>query len=157
MPDEGIRDLLFNRLKKLGFHLIRVKIINVSGKKTLQIMAERIKDRKMDIEDCTFLSREISSFLEVDDPISSSYVLEVSSGGMARPLTEKNDFQLFEDSKIKVVLKDKFIGKKKYSGFLRGVDKNGDIILETEENEMKINFLEIEKANIDPDWAIENN
>ena len=157
MPDEGIRDLLFNRLKKLGFHLIRVKIINVSGKKTLQIMAERIKDRKMDIEDCTFLSREISSFLEVDDPISSSYVLEVSSGGMARPLTEKNDFQLFEDSKIKVVLKDKFIGKKKYSGFLRGVDKNGDIILETEENEIKINFLEIEKANIDPDWAIEYN
>jgi ribosome maturation factor RimP len=84
-------------------------------------------------------------------------VLEVSSGGMARPLTEKNDFQLFEDSKIKVVLKDKFIGKKKYSGFLRGVDKNGDIILETEENEIKINFLEIEKANIDPDWAIEYN
>ena len=157
MLDESIRDLLFNRLKKLGYHLIRVKIINVSGKKTLQIMAERIKDRKMDIEDCTFLSREISSFLEVDDPISSSYVLEVSSGGMARPLTEKNDFQLFEDSKIKVVLKDKFIGKKKYSGFLRGVDKNGNIILETEENEIKINFLEIEKANIDPDWAIEYN
>ena len=157
MPDKAIRDLLFNRLKKLGYHLIRVKIINISGKKTLQIMAERIKDRKMDIEDCAFLSREISSFLEVDDPISSSYVLEVSSGGMARPLTEKNDFQLFEDSKIKVVLKDKFIGKKKYSGFLRGVDKNGDIILETEENEIKINFLEIEKANIDPDWAIENN
>ena len=157
MLDKAIRDLLFNRLKKLGYHLIRVKIINVSGKKTLQIMAERIKDRKMDIEDCAFLSREISSFLEVDDPISSSYVLEVSSGGMARPLTEKNDFQLFEDSKIKVVLKDKFIGKKKYSGFLRGVDKNGDIILETEENEIKINFLEIEKANIDPDWAIEYN
>ena len=120
-------------------------------------MAERIKDRKMDIEDCAFLSREISSFLEVDDPISSSYVLEVSSGGMARPLTEKNDFQLFEHSKIKIVLKDKFIGKKKYNGFLRGVDKNGDIILETEENEIKINFFEIEKANIDPDWAIENN
>ena len=59
MLDESIRDLLFNRLKKLGYHLIRVKIINVSGKKTLQIMAERIKDRKMDIEDCTFLSREI--------------------------------------------------------------------------------------------------
>ena len=120
-------------------------------------MAERIKDRKMDIEDCTFLSRQISSFLEVDDPISSSYVLEVSSGGMARPLTEKNDFQLFEHSKIKIVLKDKFIGKKKYNGFLRGVDKNGDIILETEENEIKINFFEIEKANIDPDWAIEYN
>ena len=157
MPDEGIRDLLFNRLKKLGFHLIRVKIINVSGKKTLQIMAERIKDRKMDIEDCTFLSREISSFLEVDNPISSSYVLEVSSGGLARPLTIINDFKSYEQSKIKIVLKDKFMGKKNYKGFLKGVDENGDITLQTKENEIKINFLEIEKANIDPDWAIENN
>ena len=157
MLDESIRDLLFNRLKKLGYHLIRVKFINVSGKKTLQIMAERIKDRMMDIEDCTFLSREISSFLEVDDPISSSYVLEVSSGGLARPLTTINDIRLFKNSKIKIVLKDKFMGKKKYNGFIKGIYENGDIILETEENEIKINFLEIEKANIDPDWAIENN
>ena len=157
MLDDEIRDLLFNRLKRLGYHLIRVKIINVSGKKTLQIMAERIKDRKMDIEDCTFLSREISSFLEVDDPISSSYVLEVSSGGLARPLTTMNDIKLFEHGKIKIVLKDKFMGKKKYNGFLKGVNENGSIILETEESEIKINFLEIEKANIDPDWAIENN
>ena len=157
MLDEAIRDLLFNRLKKLGYHLIRVKIINVSGKKTLQIMAERIKDRKMDIEDCAFLSREVSSFLEVDDPISTSYVLEVSSGGLARPLTTINDLKLFENSKIKIVLKDKFMGKKKYNGFLKGVNENGSIILETEESEIKINFLEIEKANIDPDWAIENN
>ena len=157
MLDDAIRDLLLNRLKRLGYHLIRVKIINVSGKKTLQIMAERIKDRKMDIEDCAFLSREVSSFLEVDDPISTSYVLEVSSGGLARPLTTINDLKLFENSKIKIVLKDKFMGKKKYNGFLKGVNENGSIILETEESERKINFLEIEKANIDPDWAIENN
>ena len=49
------------------------------------------------------------------------------------------------------------MGKKKYNGFLKGVNENGSIILETEESEIKINFLEIEKANIDPDWAIENN
>ena len=72
---ERIRDLLFKRLKNLGYHLIRVKIINVNGKKTLQIMAERTKDRKMNLQDCTFLSREISSFLEVDDPISTTYAL----------------------------------------------------------------------------------
>ena len=157
MLDKAIRDLLFNRLEKLGYHLIRVKIINLSGKKTLQIMAERIKDKRMDVEDCVFLSREISSFLEVDNPISSSYVLEVSSGGLARPLTIINDFKSYEQSKIKIVLKDKFMGKKNYKGFLKGVDENGDITLQTKENEIKINFLEIEKANIDPDWAIENN
>ena len=157
MIDEDIRNLLFNRLINLGYHLIRVKMINISGKKTLQIMAERIKDRKMDIEDCTFLSKEISSFLEVEDPISSSYVLEVSSGGIARPLTKLDDYELFEQNKVKIVLKENFMGKKTYNGFLRGLDKNGDIILDTEEVEIKLNFLKIDKANIDPDWAIKNN
>ncbi len=157
MIDEQIRDFLFLRLKNLGYHLIRVKLMNISGKKTLQIMAERIKDKKMDVEDCTFLSREISTLLDIDDPIKSSYVLEVSSGGLARPLTYIEDYESFKYNKAKIVLKDKFLGKKIYKGFLQGVDKNGDILLETEEHELKFNFLEIEKANIDANWAIENN
>ena len=157
MLDEHIRNLLFTRLKKLGYHLIRVKINNIGTKKILQIMVERAKDRNLDLKDCTFLSKEISSFLEVDDPISSSYVLEVSSGGVARPLTIIEDYKFFKQNKAKIVLKDKFNGKKTYRGFLKGVDENEDIILETEEHEIKVNFFEIEKANIDPDWAIKNN
>ena len=157
MVEEQIKDLLFLRLKKLGYHLIRVKLIKLREKKTLQIMAERIKDKKMEIEDCVFLSKHISTFLEVDDPISSSYVLEVSSGGIARPLTMIDDFNFFKNNKAKIVLKEKFLGKKTYKGFLGGVDKNGKILLETEDHEIKLNFFEIEKANIDPNWAIKNN
>ena len=155
--EEQIRELLFLRLKKLGYHLIRCKLINVHGKKTLQIMTERIKDKKMDIDDCVFLSKHISTFLEVHDPISSSYVLEVSSGGLARPLTVIDDYKSFKDNKAKIVLKQKFLGKKTYIGFLGGIDKNGKILLETVEYEMKFNFLEIEKANIDPEWSIKQN
>jgi ribosome maturation factor RimP len=126
-------------------------------KKTLQIMAERIKDREMNIKDCTFLSRQISSFLEVDDPISSAYTLEVSSGGLARPLTILDDYKWFKGSKVKIILKELFMGRKSHSGFLQGVDKDNLIILKTEEFEVKIDFLEIDKANIDTNWAIENN
>ena len=157
MLDEHIRDLLYLRLKKLGYHIIRVKTTQVGSKITLQIMAERTKDRKMNLEDCTFLSKEISSFLEVDDPISSSYILEVSSGGLSRPLTVIEDYKLFVQNKAKIVLKEKFNGKKTYKGFLQGIDENGYILLETEDYEMKVDFLEIEKANIDPDWSIKNN
>ena len=157
MVEEQIRDILSPRLKKLGYHLIRVKLINTNATKTLQIMAERIKDKKMDIEDCVFLSKHISTFLEVDDPIGSSYVLEVSSGGLARPLTMIDDYVSFKDNKAKIVLKEKFLGKKTYKGFLKGIDKNGKILLETEDHKVKFNFLEIEKANIDPNWALENN
>ena len=71
MVDDKITEELSLRLKNLGYHLIRVKLIELNGKKTLQIMAERIKDRKMDIDDCVYLSKHISTFLEVEDPISS--------------------------------------------------------------------------------------
>ena len=157
MIESNIRELLFTRLKNLGYHLIRIKMINASGKKTLQIMAERIKDREMDIKDCTFLSRQISSYLEVDDPISSAYTLEVSSGGLSRPLTILDDYKWFKGSKAKITLKEIFLGKKSHNGFLQGVDKDNLIILKTEDFEMKIDFLEIDKANIDMNWAIENN
>ena len=157
MVEEKIRDTLSLRLKKLGYHIIRVRLTNINTKKTLQIMAERTKDKKMNIEDCVFLSKHISTFLEVDDLINSSYVLEVSSGGLARPLTLIDDYESFKYSKAKIVLKEKFLGKKTYRGFLKGVDKNGKILLETESYKMKFNFMEIEKANIDPNWAIENN
>ena len=157
MVDDQVRELLSIRLKNLGYHLIRVKLIELHGKKTLQIMAERIIDKKMDIEDCVYLSKHISTFLEVEDPISSSYTLEVSSGGLARPLTIKEDYISFKNNMAKIILKEKFLGKKTYTGFLGGVDENGKILLETEEHKIKINFLEIEKANIDPNWAIKNN
>ena len=157
MIESDIRELLFTRLKNLGYHLIRIKMINASGKKTLQIMAERIKDREMNIKDCTFLSRQISSYLEVDDPISSAYTLEVSSGGLSRPLTILDDYKCFKGSKAKITLKEIFLGKKSHNGFLQGVDKDNLIILKTEDFEMKIDFLEIDKANIDMNWAIENN
>ena len=155
MVEEKIKDLLLLRLKKLGYHLIRVKLISANSKKTLQVMAERIKDKKMDIGDCVFLSKHISTFLEVEDPISSSYVLEVSSGGLARPLTIIDDYESFKYNKAKIVLKEKYLGKKTYKGLLKGVDKNGKILLETESHKIKFNFLEIEKANIDPNWAME--
>ena len=157
MVEEQIRQSLFLRLKKLGYHLIRVKLINIKEKKTLQIMAERTKDKKMDIEDCVYLSKYISTFLEIEDPISSSYELEVSSVGIARPLTIIEDYESYKYNKAKIVLKEKFLGKKTYKGFLRGVDKKGKILLETEGNKIKLNFTEIEKANIDLNWAIENN
>ena len=156
MIENKIKDLLFLRLKNLGYHLIRVKLMNVSGKKTLQIMAERIKDREMSIDDCSFLSSQISSLLEVEDPISSSYVLEVSSGGVARPLTIIEDYIFFKGKKAKIILKENFRGKKSHNGYLEGINEEGLIILKKQDYEMKINFSEIEKANIDFNWAIEN-
>ena len=58
----------------------------------LQIMAER-PEGGIEVEDCARISRAVSAVLDVEDPISGEYTLEVSSPGIDRPLTRLKDFE----------------------------------------------------------------
>jgi ribosome maturation factor RimP len=100
-------------------------------RKTLQIMAER-PDGGMDIEDCARLSRELSDFLERQDPIEGEYVLEVSSPGIDRPLTRLTDFARWagHDAKVELVAPDAE-GRKRFRGLLLGLDGN-DVVMEVD-------------------------
>ena len=93
-----------NIVDRTKYQLIRLKI---SGKEELniQIMAED-KNRSMVIEDCKILSNIIVDEIELAEDFNHEYVLEVSSGGLARPLTLIDDYRSFKHSKAKIVLKE---------------------------------------------------
>lgn len=98
-------------------------------------MAERKSDGLMGIENCEALSRELSSTLEVEDPLDDAYVLEVSSPGMDRPLTSLEDFDLYEGYLARLELDRLVEGRKRFRGILAGVDKDHvDINLDGEED-----------------------
>ena len=79
----------------LGYGIVRVRVM--AGKRqTIQVMAERLTDGLMGVGDCASLSRELSSIFEVEDPIDGAYVLEVSSAGLDRPLTDIEHFERFQ-------------------------------------------------------------
>ena len=87
--------LLVPAIEAAGYRLVRMRLIG--GKRnTLQVMAER-PDGGMDVDDCAVLSRKLSEVLEAADPIAEEYVLEVSSPGIDRPLTDAADFERFAD------------------------------------------------------------
>jgi ribosome maturation factor RimP len=71
-------------------------------------------------------------------------------------LTILDDYECFKGSKVKLTLKEAYLGNRSHKGFLQGIDKEGLIVLETEYHELKINFSEIEKCNIDLNWSIQN-
>ncbi len=68
---------------------------------TLQIMAERRDGVAMTVDDCADISRALSAILDVEDPISAAYTLEVSSPGIDRPLTRPQDFERFAGHEAK--------------------------------------------------------
>ncbi len=103
----------------LGYRLVRVRISGLNGM-TVQIMAER-PDGTMMVEDCERISRDISPALDIEDPISREYHLEVSSPGIDRPLTSAIDFELHAGQEAKIEMAVAIAGRKRFRGVLLGL------------------------------------
>lgn len=81
------------------------------------------------IEDCEHVNREISTILDVEDPLPFAYTLEVSSPGLDRPLRGADDYRRFAGRLAKVVVKEAVDNQKAFEGRLRGVTGD-DVVLE---------------------------
>ncbi len=117
----------------LGYELVRVKVSALNGM-TVQIMAER-SDGTMRVEDCELVSRNIAPAMDVADPISREYHLEVSSPGIDRPLTRAKDFDIWAGCEAKVEMDQAVNGRKRFRGLLLGVKERaaGIRLLDTPE------------------------
>jgi len=113
-------------LEAMGYELVRATMIGNRGA-TLQVMAERKDRREMSVEDCAAISRALSAVLDVEDPISGSYTLEVSSPGLDRPLVRKDDFARFAGQEARIETAAPVDGRKRFRGRLAGLD--GDRVL----------------------------
>jgi ribosome maturation factor RimP len=85
-------------------------------------MAEPRERRPMGIEDCTALSRHLSAVLDVEDAVAGSYVLEVSSPGIDRPLVKRGDYERFMGHEAKIELAQPLDGRRRFRGRIRGLD-----------------------------------
>ncbi|MFG1477386.1 ribosome maturation factor RimP [Xanthobacter sp. V4C-4] len=107
-------------LGALGYRLVRVKVTNRDGG-TVQIMAER-PDGTMSIDDCEAASRALSPVLDVEDPITSAYRLELSSPGIDRPLVRRSDFVRWAGHEVKVEMSVPVDSRKRFRGILLGTE-----------------------------------
>jgi len=146
--DARVLDIVDPIAADLGLRIVRLRVM--SGKRsTLQIMAERVSDGLMGIEDCEALSRAASSALEVEDPIRDAYVLEVSSPGIERPLTALEDFEYYKGYLARLELDRLVEGRKRFRGILAGVDGDHvDIDLDNETETAQIPFEWISEAKL---------
>lgn len=107
------------------------------------------KDDGVMMEDCERVSRQISSILDVEDPISGEYTLEVSSPGMDRSLYKLEHYTLYFGERIDVRLRIAFDGRKNFSGTLKAIEED-EIVLEVDNEEYLLPFELIDKANLVP-------
>ncbi|MEE7546719.1 ribosome maturation factor RimP [Xanthomonas sp. Kuri4-1] len=153
-----IANLLTPTVQALGLELLGAEYLPAPGGATLRLyidvpLAEQ-PDRIVNIDDCERVSREVSAQLDVEDPISGNYTLEVSSPGVDRPLFTLAQFALHVDESAKVVLKLPQAGRRRLQGRIAQVDEAaGQVVFEVDGNALPVAFDNIDKARILPDWA----
>lgn len=124
--DARIASIVEPVIEDLGFRLVRVRTSGLNGM-TVQIMAERA-DGTMGVNECEEISKNISPVLDVEDPITQAYNLEVSSPGVDRPLVRRGDFDRWSGHVTKLELSIPQDGRRRYRGTLLGTrDADGKI------------------------------
>lgn len=116
---------------------------------TLRIYIER--EAGVMLEDCEKVSRQISAVLDVEDPISGEYTLEVSSPGVDRPLYTPDHYQRFTGEKVELRLRVPYQGRRKFSGNIVGVEAD-EVVIRVGDEEFLFPIDSIEKANIIPQF-----
>lgn len=165
-----IAALLSPTVEALGLELLGIEYLPAPGGATLRLYIDRPgaeplrgtlpegegSAQHVGIEDCEAVSREVSALLDVEDPISGHYTLEVSSPGVDRPLFTAAQCARFLGEEAKVVLKLPQDGRRRFQGRIAAVD--GDrvefsIEAKPENAILSMTFDNIEKARLVPDWA----
>jgi ribosome maturation factor RimP len=149
--DARVAAIVYPVIAGLGFRLVRVNISGLNGL-TLQIMAER-PDGTIDVEGCEAISKAVSPVLEVEDPVSRAYHLEVSSPGIDRPLVRKSDFALWAGHVMKVDTLVPVEGRRKFKGKTIEATEDGfvfenDMVAYGEERIVRIPYEAISEARL---------
>lgn len=147
-----IESLIEPALRDLGYDLVRVMLTGTTRLK-LEVMIERMDGNPVSINDCVRASRELSALLDVADPIEKSYVLEVSSPGLDRPLTKKEDFIRFVGSTIKLETHDLVDGSRRFKGLLQAANEREiTIVGEKKDQPVTLRYEQIAKAKLQPEF-----
>ncbi len=151
-----ITNLLAPTVQALGLELLGVEYLPAPGSATLRlyidVSLEERDARAVNIDDCEAVSREVSAQLDVEDPISGNYTLEVSSPGVDRPLFALAHYERHVGESAKVVLKLPQEGRRRLQGEILRVE-GGNVVFAVDNAELAVAFDNIDKARLVPDWV----
>jgi ribosome maturation factor RimP len=142
---ERLSALIEPLLGRLGYELVELEYAPGHARAVVRLFIDT--PAGVALEDCERVSREVAALLDVEDPISCAYTLEVSSPGFDRLLRTQAHFGRFVGSRVFVELKEPRAGRRRYTGKLLTVDDTG-IALEVDRERVAVAFAEIGKARL---------
>lgn len=164
MADRALEREIESGLAELGFELVELERSGSASRPVLRLRIDRVaapgEETGVSIEDCARVSRVLEARLESRPEAPPTYVLEVSSPGVERPLVRRGDFERFAGREIALQGKHTLAGRaKKLQGELVGIRGDGRdevIALQLPDGEqVEIPRAEVTRANLVFRWGTE--
>ena len=143
--EQKLTDMLRPAVEEVGKELLGCEFISAGNHSVLRLFIDH--ENGVEVDDCAEVSRQVGAILDVEDPISSEYNLEVSSPGLDRPLFEMLHFQAVIGETINVKLSMPLNGRRKFKGKLKAIE-NDILIVLLDGEEYELIFSNVDKANL---------
>lgn len=145
--EERITEMLAPSVEDLGYELVGIEYIRAGKHSTLRVYIDQ--EQGILVDDCAAVSRQVSAIMDVEDPITNEYTLEVSSPGMNRPLFKAEHYQTFAGDEVKIQLRMPIQNRRRWKGVIVSAE-DGIICLNVDGREERFALSNIQKANIVP-------
>jgi len=132
-------------LESMGLELVEIQFRPEGHGWVLRFFID--SEQGVNLDDCASVSREMSTWLDVEDLVEQAYHLEVSSPGLERPLKKLADFERFSGRKARVKIKEPRDEQRVFIGILGPVHEN-EVTLVVDEKPVQFDFEEIARARL---------
>ena len=143
--EQKLTDMLRPAVEETGKELLGIEFISAGNNSVLRLFIDH--ENGINVDDCAEVSRQVGAILDVEDPISSEYNLEVSSPGIDKPLFEMAHFQTVIGETINVKLSMPLNGRRKFKGTLVAIE-NDTLIVDVDGIEYELIINNVDKANL---------
>lgn len=145
--EDKVKALAEPVLEGLGMELVDLVYTTEHGRRILRLFID--KPGGVTIDDCSDVSREFGTVLDVQDPIPQSYTLEVSSPGLDRPLVREKDFIRFTGKKARIRTREAIDGRKNFKATIDGVREGAVLVTDADGRKYVIALSSIDKARLE--------
>lgn len=152
MSKPGIEDVVTGMAQPvadaLGLELVDVEYMKEGASWFLRVFID--KPEGITHSDCQAVSERLGKILDEKDPIPQSYILEVSSPGIERPLKKPEDYVRFRGRKVRASMFSPIDGKKEFVGQLEGL-ADGKVLINVDNKQVALPLGLVAKVRLEAD------
>lgn len=120
-------------IEKNNFELVDVEYVREAGTWYLRVYVD--KEGGITVDDCEIVSRALNDLLDAEDFVEDSYILEVSSPGLGRPLKKEKDFARSIGREVDIHLYKSIDKQKEFTGVLKSYSSD-EIVIQIDDNDV---------------------